>query len=395
VLVGVSQEKCLTGFKSSVRHLAHTNQYRQTQEQCIMPIKTVEVTAPVKDGDIGPLRGKTYNDAEIEIKVRQLTNGERGLLNPEKYTASQRQDHIEAYKAYNKTTSQLADMSREQGYLNSPAHVAWSLAAKERCGGAIDAATWRKMDPFGGTAGNGPEILPTGKYPGGLSTISMAHDTDWSLGRYFNAGPMKALHTSNESPLQMGMYGLQNHSTVRPKVDDLYTTGGHADWEVNYYKGKGVRLGAAEAGEASLVAVTKDVPGINKTNDGNVLLASAKAGTLEDSAHPYNKQFTAALNNLESLGVAGDKKDMAATLVQAGANAGFDKDASVKVVAGTKDNMVAVQGDGPTSLLASVAHSEVKQGAFQNVSESLAKQPGMQVAALPVEQLDQNKTRTM
>ncbi|NJK42655.1 MAG: hypothetical protein HC937_02980 [Aquincola sp.] len=212
-----------------------------------MPIRTVEVTAPVKDADIGPIKGKTYPDAEIEIRVRELTNGERGLLNPEKYNASQRQDHIEAalerknqddIKAYGKTTAQLAEMSREQGYLNSPAHIAWSLAAKERSGGSPDAATWRKMDPFGGTAGNGPDVLPTGKYPGAASHISMAHDTDWSLGRYFNAGPMKALHTSNESPLQMGMYGLQNHSTVRPKVDDLYTTGGHADWEVNYYKGK-------------------------------------------------------------------------------------------------------------------------------------------------------------
>jgi hypothetical protein len=369
-----------------------------------MPIKTVEVTAPVKDGDIGPLKGKTYNDAEIQIKVRVLTNGERGLLNPEKYNASERQEHIQAalerknqddYKAYNKTTAQLADMSREQGYLNSPAHVAWSLAAKERCGGAIDAATWRKLDPFGGTAGNGPEILPTGKYPGALSTISMAHDTDWSLGRYFNAGPMKALHTSNESPLQMGMYGLQNHSSVRPKVDDLYTTGGHADWEVNYYKGKGVRLSAAEAGDASLVAVTRDVPGIGKANDGNVSLASAKTNTLEDSAHPYNKQFTTALNTLESLNVPGDRKDMAATLLQAGVNAGFDKDGSMKVVAGTKDNMIVMQGDGPTSLLSSVANSEVKPGAFQNVSDALGKQPGLQVAALPAEQIDQTKARTM
>ena len=93
----------------------------------------------------------------------------------------------------------------------------------------------------------------------------------------------------------MGMYGLQNHSTVKPKVDDLYTTGGHADWEVNYYEGKGVRMGAAEAGEASLVAVTKDVPDPNTTNDGHVSLASAKTGPLEDGNHPYGKQFAQAL----------------------------------------------------------------------------------------------------
>ncbi len=339
-----------------------------------MPIRTVEVTAPVKDGDIGPIKGKTYPDAEIVISVRELTNGERGLLNPEKYNASQRQDHIEAalerknqddYKAYNKTTAQLAEMSKEQGYYNSPAHIAWTLAAKERSGGAIDAATWRKMDPFGGTAGNGPEILPTGKYPGGLSTISMAHDTDWSLGRYFNAGPMKALHTSTESPLQMGMYGLQNHSTVRPRVDDLYTTGGHADWEVNYYKGKGVRMGSAEVGDASLVAVVKDAPGVNKTSDGNVLLASARTNPLEDGTHPYSKHFTQALEG------ANGNRDAAAAAVDAISKApGYKPDQDISVTQG-KNGLIVSQGQGDAALNLQVP--QAKPGDFEKIATQMAQ----------------------
>jgi hypothetical protein len=341
-----------------------------------MPIRTVEVTAPVKDADIGPIKGKTYPDAEIEIRVRELTNGERGLLNPEKYNASQRQDHIEAalerknqddIKAYGKTTAQLAEMAKEQGYYNSPAHIAWSLAAKERSGGSPDAATWRKMDPFGGTAGNGPDILPTGKYPGAASHISMAHDTDWSLGRYFNAGPMKALHNSKESPLQMGMYGLQNHSTVRPKVDDLYTTGGHADWEVNYYKGKGVRMSAAEAGDASLVAVTGDAPGLKKTDDGNVALASARTNPLEG-----NRQFAQALE-----GTNGNRDAAAAALEAISKAPGFKPDQDIAVVQGKNGNLIATQGQGDAAL--NVPVPEAKQGDFERVARQMTEQP-LQIA---------------
>ena len=362
-----------------------------------MPIRTVEVTAPVKDGDLGPLKGKTYNDAEIVINVRELTNGERGLLDPEKYNASQRQDHIENalerknqddIKAYGKTTAQLADMAREQGYLDSPAHVAWSLAAKERSGGSPDAATWRKMDPFGGTAGNGPDVLPTGKYPGGASTISMAHDTDWSLGRYFNAGPMKALHTSNESPTQMGMYGLQNHSSVRPKVDDLYTTGGHADWEVNYYKGKGVRLGAAEVGDATLVAVTKDVPGLDKSNDGNVSLASERTSLLQDSAHPYNKQFAQALE-----GTNGNRDAAAVAVDTISKTPGYKPDQDIAVVQGRNGQFIATQGHGDAAL--NVLVPQANQGDFEKVATQMAAQPQQNQQISMAQPSDQQERKPM
>jgi hypothetical protein len=350
-----------------------------------MPIRTIEVNAPVKDADIGPIKGKTYPDAEIVISVRQLTNGERGLLNPEKYNASQRQDNIEAalerknqddIKAYGKTTAQLAEMAKEQGYYNSPAHIAWSLAAKERAGGSPDAATWRKMDPFGGTAGNGPDVMLTGKYPGALSHISMAHDTDWSLGRYFNAGPMKALHTSTESPLQMGMYGLQNHSTVRPKVDDLYTTGGHADWEVNYYKGKGVRMGAAEVGDGSLVAVNGDAPGLKKTGDGSVALASVATNPLEG-----NRQFDQALK-----GTNGDKDAAAVALETIKNNPSYKENQDISVIQNKSGGFVVTQGQGDMAV--NLAVPQAKQGDFERVAAQTSQpQPTTQQVAVQPETL--------
>lgn len=127
----------------------------------------------------------------------------------------------------------------------------------------------------------------------------------------------------------------------------------------------------------------------------NIEIASAKISTLEDSKHAYNKQFSMALNGLDSINMQGDKKDIAAALVQAGANAGFDKDGSLKVVVGTKDNVIAVQGDGATALRASVLHAEVQPGALQNVSDSLAKQASLQVAVLPVDQVEQSKGRSI
>jgi hypothetical protein len=49
-----------------------------------------------------------------------------------------------------------------------------------------------------------------------MSTISMAHDTDWSLGRYMNVGPLQQLNsiqpTERYQAKRMGMAGLFNGS---------------------------------------------------------------------------------------------------------------------------------------------------------------------------------------
>jgi hypothetical protein len=165
----------------------------------------------------------------------------------------------------------------------------------------------------------------------------------------------------------MGMYGLQNHSTVRPKVDDLYTTGGHADWEVNYYKGKGVRMSAAEAGDASLVAVTGDAPGLKKTDDGNVALASARTNPLEG-----NRQFAQALE-----GTNGNRDAAAAALEAISKAPGFKPDQDIAVVQGKNGNLIATQGQGDAAL--NVPVPEAKQGDFERVARQMTEQP-LQIA---------------
>ncbi|MEO1336231.1 MAG: hypothetical protein AAFV29_11335, partial [Myxococcota bacterium] len=103
----------------------------------------------------------------------------------------------------------LQEMAKETKYLGSDAHMAWSKAAEARTGGAISAKWWRELDPFGGTAGNGPNILATGAYPGALSKIAMGHDTDWSLGRFFGEGPLAKLRGAKGfTPEQLGQVGL-------------------------------------------------------------------------------------------------------------------------------------------------------------------------------------------
>ena len=47
---------------------------------------------------------------------------------------------------------------------------------------------------------------------------------------------------------------------------------------------------------------------------------------------------------------------------------------SVVMARGTRDNVFAVQGDGPAGLRAAVAHADIQPGAFDRVSEALGQQ---------------------
>lgn len=102
-----------------------------------------------------------------------------------------------------------------------------------------------------------------------------------------------------------------------------------------------------------------------------------RASALEDADHPYGRQFAQALSQVDVLDgrVAGSRNDAAARLVQAGVDAGFRRDGDLQVVVGTRDNVFAVQGEGPAARRASVALADIQPGAYQRVSEALAAVP--------------------
>jgi hypothetical protein len=189
--------------------------------------RTVRVETGVTPGPWG-----TSVHSAIEIRVKPLDLGiAPGQLQAELDRASQ-EKHADDMKAYGAAMreaghSSLQEWSEATGYFGSPAHQAWAEAASARTGGQIPASWWMTFDPFGGTAGNGPHVIPTGEYPGIASRIAMAHDTDWSLGRYFGAGPLKQLRGAPNAE-DLGPLGLN------PLLGgDLYIFG-HADWDVTY-----------------------------------------------------------------------------------------------------------------------------------------------------------------
>ena len=188
--------------------------------------------------------GAVFNpNAIIEMRFRVLVGTELGTL----ANVSTTQDAAPILSrvsvsinsanlvAYGKTTDQLFALASQQGYFGSPAHIAWSEAAEARTGGKVPASWWRSNDPFGGTAGNGPNILPGGRYPGSVAIIAMAHDTDWTLGRWFNAGPLRSLFTATGSPSDIGSYGLVPFHSVNRGYTALYTNPfGHPDWVIRF-----------------------------------------------------------------------------------------------------------------------------------------------------------------
>ena len=132
--------------------------------------------------------------------------------------------------------SSLSEWSRDIGYFGSEGHRLWAEAAEARTGGQVPAEWWMEFDPFGGSAGAGPDVIPQGFYPGTASRIAMAHDTDWSLGRYFGAGPMEALRGAPGSADALGMVGLgpAGDSARFGNIDNY--TNGHPDWIITYYE---------------------------------------------------------------------------------------------------------------------------------------------------------------
>ena len=207
---------------------------------------------PLQPGERGRTgRGiQNYYDATITIDVRPLSGrSELGELwhsgrDSARFDAAVNsaiaQKSQEDLRNYGMTTAQMRALAQsEEGgrYFGSPAHNAWAEAASARTGGRLSADFWRSFDPFGGTNGNGPEIMGGGLYPHPLSRIGMAHDTDWSLGRYFGAGPMQDLRGASGSKETLGSYGLDpfNQINNQGRTVDSYLNG-HPDWDVRYHQ---------------------------------------------------------------------------------------------------------------------------------------------------------------
>ncbi len=161
----------------------------------------------------------TSNNIRVEVKDVQLN---LPLDNP--VAMNKLLDEWRAKKnaddqlAYGKTTNQMLADTKQGGpgsrYYDSEQHLVWAYAAAARTGGKIPPEFFLEFDPNGGTAGNGPEVLPLGHAGEPLSTIAMGHDTDWNLGRYMNAGPLQGLyglHPTDQTQMKrMGNAGLFN-----------------------------------------------------------------------------------------------------------------------------------------------------------------------------------------
>ncbi len=96
--------------------------------------------------------------------------------------------------SFNRDSTNFDDTGFWGGYFGCEQHMVWAMGASARTGWTIPPEFFMENEGFGGTAGNGPNILPGGYVGEALSTISMAHDSDWMIGRLFGKGPLAVLY---------------------------------------------------------------------------------------------------------------------------------------------------------------------------------------------------------
>jgi hypothetical protein len=322
--------------------------------------RKIDVQAPYHGAD----------SAFISIEVRELRGKELGALaSPdfEKHAERAIERKSQEDKAsYNRTTLELEQESRKKGYFDSPPHRAWAEAAEARTGGRLSSEWWMKFDPYGGTNGNGPNIMLDGSYPGSSSRIGMAHDTDWSLGRHFQAGPLRALYGADAKSHNLGLYGLSPTSDLKPAVADLYTVNGHSHWRVGYHHKEQIPF-SAQGGD-------------NPDQTPKTVVATA----LVENNPDLNRQFLQALKGSHH------DRDTAALAVQTISQApGYNPNADISVIQGKNGGLIVSQGDGPTAINLPV--TKAQPGDFERVSQQLTQTP-VQTAAQP-EQPERVKTQ--
>lgn len=180
--------------------------------------------------------------------------------------------------AYGKTTGQMLADTKQGGpgarYYDSEQHLVWAYAASARTGGKIPPEFFMEFDPNGGTAGNGPEVLPLGHAGEPLSTIAMGHDTDWNLGRYMNAGPMQGLYdlkpTDQVQMKRMGNVGLFDSNASKLIAPRPPTIG---DWR-NLFQRSPEQV-ARDAEDDRIAHVLDSVPYFYNGSAKNDVLGSA------------------------------------------------------------------------------------------------------------------------
>lgn len=102
--------------------------------------------------------------------------------------------------------NEILQRSADEGHFNSPLHRIASVAAAARTGFEVDPSAFF-VDPFFGGSGPGPNLVPLGSEGKIVSTIGVAHDSDWLIGAAFGKGPLAGLQDV-ESGVPSGLHGL-------------------------------------------------------------------------------------------------------------------------------------------------------------------------------------------
>lgn len=100
--------------------------------------------------------------------------------------------------AYGMSVEAMYAKSKRNGYFMSEQHAVWAMGASARTGCHVPPEFFAEVEVNGGTAGNGPDVLPAGNIGEPMSTIAMAHDADWLIGRLFGQGPLGNLVSFGE-----------------------------------------------------------------------------------------------------------------------------------------------------------------------------------------------------
>lgn len=129
----------------------------------------------------------------------------------------------------------------------------------------------------------------------------------------------------------------------------------------------------------------------------NNSIANAKAPGFEGTF--LEKHAIQVDKALDGVNLAGkNKEDVVAAVLASSTKAGFDVKADMSVAQSTKnpDQLIAVQGQGPSALRAdAVEIARVQTGAAQHLSGTLAQQANVQLLAANIEPAEQAKARAV